>query len=528
MWKLPDFFAKLTSPSAPSAPKGAKGGGTQTLVPMTNDTVMPTVMTPKVANKQQTTPSYAPTNEFIAAPLLRRDSNTANVDIASLARGAPTTPAVIRALARLTPDLSAAVSAYLRVGIPEEYTAVARNMDGTFNRDATALAQNILRQIDLMPDYASGFSQVSSLRSLMESLGKELVIEGACAMELVLDKNRMPYKFQPVSTTQIIFREDKNVQGIFPQQLLGGVYIDLDQPTFFYTSVDQDLLTAYATSPLEGAVQPVLAAAAFANDMRRIAQRHVFPRYDIIIDEEKLRERIPASILAEEALTNAYLVKTVADIQTLINAMGPEEALVHFDFITVQYVAGGEADNAGAFETVKDIYDAKVSTGAKTLPSILGHGAGSQNVASSETMIFMLSANGLVRLKLNEIISKAMTLAVRLFGLDVTVEFKLAPINLRPDSEMESFRAMKQARILEQLSLGFLTDDEASIALNGELTPAGFAPLCGTGFFTPITGAGEQSNPAVSGDGAAGNQQGALNQSLKSDAPSKPKGGQKK
>lgn len=533
-----NFLAKAIAPKS----KGAQ----QTLVPMTGMPTMPTVMTPKVPTKQQTQPSYIPSTTFINAPMLKQDSGAATADIAKVARQAANTPGVIRSLARLTPDLSAAVNAYLRVGIPEKYRVIARNTaDGTFNRDATQLATNILRQIDLMPDYASGYSQVSSLRSLAESLAKELLIEGGCAMELVLDKNRMPYKFQPVSVSQLIWREDKNTQAIFPQQLISGDYIDLDVPTFFYTALDQDLLSVYAISPLEGAVQPVLAAAQFATDMRRICQRHVFPRYDVEIDEEKLRARIPPEVLHDTQKLNGFMNDTISSIQTVINGMSPEDAIVHFDFFTVKTVET-QGNEASEFETVKSIYDEKVSTGAKVLPSILGHGSGSQNVASSETMVFMLAANGMVRLKLQEIFSKAMTLTVRLFGMDVTVDFQYDPINLRPESELESFRAMKQARVLELLSLGLLTDDEAALELTGELTPAGFKPLSGTGFFTPITGGpGEQSNPAAGGtagqgDGTAkdptnpngkasplGNKQGAGQQGMKPDTPTKPKGPQK-
>lgn len=519
------FFAKMTAPK----------GGTGTLAPVTGQPQMPLVETPKVPNKQQTLPGHVPSTTFISSPLAKKDSRAVTADIASVARQAKDTPGAIRSLARYTPDLSAAVNAFQRVGIPEKWKVVARNMDGTFNRDATALATNILRQFNLMPDYASGFSQVANLRSVAEALGKEIIIEGGCAMELVLDKNRLPYKFQPVAVSQIVFSEDKNIQSIKPQQLLSGTYIDLDIPTFFYTSLDQDLLTAYAISPLESAVQPVLAAADFITDMRRICKRAVYPRYDVEIDEEKLRERIPPEILHDtDALTN-FMNTTMASINQVINTMNPEDAIVHFDFFTVSTVKM-EGGGATEFETVKSIYDEKVSTGAKVMPSILGHGSGSQNVASTETMVFMMSANGIIRLKLQEIFSKAMTLAVRLFGMDVTVEFLYDDINLRPALELESFRAMKQARTLELLSLGFLGDDEASLELTGEMTPTGFKPLSGTGFFTPAAGAAAQAGgmPGQQGDGTStgkenpmGNKQGAGQQGGKSDAPSKPKGPQK-
>jgi hypothetical protein len=129
----------------------------------------------------------------------------------------------------------------------------------------------------------------------------------------------------------------------------------------------------------------------------------------------------------------------------------------------------------------------------------------------------MLSADGIVRQKLNEIYSKAFTLAVRLFGLDVLVDFKYDDIELRPKTELEAFRTMRQSRVLELLSLGFLTDDEAGLELTHRITPEGFKPLSGTGFFkggTPVN-----NNPL-------GNQQGALQQDLKPTTPTQPKGKQ--
>jgi len=452
--------------------------------------------------------------------MVKTDLNVANTDLTNTFRLGANTPAVIRNLARVNPDLSAALSAYLRVGIPEKFTCIARNPDGSFNRDATLLAMAILDRFNLMPDYSNGFSQVSSLRTVCEALAKEIFIEGACSMELVLDKGRMPLKFQPVAVSQLIFYQDGD--GTKPVQRLGGVDTDLDIPTFFFTQLDADLLNVYPISPWEAAVQPVLAGTTFLSDLRRVCSRHVYPRYDLKIDEDKLRKRIPPEILNDKDQLSLYLNSILSEVETAINNMGVEEAVIHFDFFEIKYIEGGGQDVPNTFDTVKSIYDAKIATGAKTMPSILGHGTGTQNTASTETMVFMMSANGMVRLKLNEILSKGMTLAVRLFGMDVTCEFKFADIELRPESELTAFRVMKQSQILEQLSYGFITDDEASLALTGRLTPTGFKPLSGTQFLQ-LNAA--KLNP---NDNQLGNQQGALTQDVKPTTPTQPKGPVKK
>src|SRR5690606_9383583 len=118
------------------------------------------------------------------------------------------TPEVIRQLARANPDLSAALSAYLRVGIPEKYIAIATDPDGTVNDDGCRIAWEILQRMDKLPSPESGFSQVDSIRSNSEALGKEGLIQGALAAELVLDKARMPYKIAPVGVEKLKFYPD--------------------------------------------------------------------------------------------------------------------------------------------------------------------------------------------------------------------------------------------------------------------------------------------------------------------------------
>ena len=71
---------------------------------------------------------------------------------------------------------------------------------------------------------------------------------------------------------------------------------------------------------------------------------------------------------------------------------------------------------------------------------------------------------------------------MRLYGFEVTVWFKFDEVNLRPEAELESFKAMRQSNILALLSLGMIKDEDAVISLTGALPPEGYKPLSGTGF----------------------------------------------
>jgi hypothetical protein len=335
-----------------------------------------------------------------------------------------------------------------------------------------------------------------------EALGRSMSTEGAMVMELVLDKNRMPASFQPVGPSTIVFEEDGN--GLKPFQKIGGDLIDLDLPTVFWASIDPDLYDAYPQSPMEAAIQPALAATTFTTDLRRVCARHVYPRYEIILNEEFILKNMPPEAQESEEARTAYLNGLFQAAEDAINDLSPEEAIVHFDAFTIKVLEVSGTDASETFKTVNDITRGGLSTALRTPPSVLGMGATSQNLSNTETLIFMLNVDGMIRMKLQELLSKALTLVARLFGLDVTVEFEFDNIDLRAKNELEAYQSMKQSRILTQLSFGFITDEEACLRLTYQLPPAGFAPLMGTRFSVTPTEAEPDNGNNTSTTGTMG------------------------
>lgn len=471
-------------------------------------TALPPVDVPKVKPNQQTRPPYVKRTATKSA-LTLNDRRLANTDITTF-RTAGTSRKVIREFAAASPDLSNAVATAVRTAITSSYTAVAKDMDGKFNREATQLLQQLLTRFNVVRSYEEGFSNINSIRENSEAMGNELMIEGACSLELVLDKARLPFKLLPVPVSTIEFLQDKD--GLKPRQVVDGGYVDLDVPTFFYTSLDQSLLEPYSASPLEPAIAPALFLQEFMNDVRRVIRRSIHPRVHVTIDEDKFRKHLPAEAQHDETKMREAMNSLINEIETRINDLSPEDALVYFDTLGIEYADHGNTSLSSEYEAVKDLAESKLATGAKTMGTVLGHQAGSSNIASSETLLYMKHAEGAVQFKLNEIYSRALTLAVRLFGFDCYVEFKYARVDLRPDSELESFRSQRQSRVLELLSLGLVSDEEACLDLTGSLPPEGMEPLSGTGFMSKKPAEEDPYNGET-------NNGSALNKNLKSDAP---------
>ena len=440
---------------------------------------LPTPAPTKAPNKPQAVLSFKTQIARAASALQRSDRRLANTDIATY-RTSNDTRTVVRDLAASNPDLSATINSYLRVGIPTEYSVIARDPDGVINVEATKLAQELLRRLTYLGDVSLGYNPVSDLQSLSESLAKELLQYGAMGLELALDKQRLPLYLNAVSVTKLQFKEEDG--GVYPVQVIAGNEISLDIPTFFYISLDQDLLTAYSSSFMEPAIQAVLADTAFLNDLRKSMQRVIQPRLVATIIEEKVKASAPPEIASDPEKMGQLYTSLIDQLNEVLTGLNPEDALVSFDNVEYDMLKseGSSSSIADTLAIVQKLIESKLAAGAKSMPAILGRDS-SGSTATTSAMLFLKNAN-IIRTKLNTIYSRMLTQAVRLMAQDVYVEFTYAELDLRPQAELEAYRAMYQSRILEQLSLGFITDEEASIKLTGNLPREGHVPLSGTMF----------------------------------------------
>ena len=483
-------------------------------------TQLPPPAAPKVKPGVQSFPSFMKTTRVSESFLTKPERNIASKDLTTI-RSNGKTKTIIRDFAIASPDLSAALWSYLRVGIPDTFTAVAKNLDGTFNREATLLVQQIITRFDLLPDYSEGFSGPQSMRSVAESLAKEIVLEGACSAELVLGKDRLPRRIQPVAVSQIEFiaNGDKTLS---PIQMIGSERISLDVPTFVYVALDQDLLQAHASSFMEAAVKPVLFVEDFAQDIHRIIKRVIHPRQKVKIDEDRVRKFLSVDAQVDPVKAAEELANIVGMVEAKVNNLRPEEALVYLDSLGFEVENPSNAGLSSEYEVLQNIGNARMATGSKVMGTVLGHSSGSSNIASTESMLFMKSATGAIKLKLDEVFSRLLTVAVRLFGMDVTVKFEFADIDLRPAAELEAFRQTRQMRILEQLSLGMISDEEACLKLTGSLPPVGAPVLSGT-MFKHLGGGQTSMGPNTPGEGAQPNEPSnsgsTANQKMKSNQP---------
>jgi len=384
--------------------------------------------------------------------------------------------------------------------ISSKYKVIAKDVETAMvSVEGTRFAQAHANRLDSLPPNYDGFTAQSSFSSISETLLKQLVSNGDTGAELILDDGFMPTEIRPFSTNTLKYIQKG--KRYYPQITVDSEKIDLDYPTVEIVSLNQDVNTPYATSFYQSAYAATMAAEEYRNDSRRSFRRASIPRLLASIDQDKFIESLPIETRFDPKALAAAMSTVMSDVKDELTGLEPEDAVTVFDAVDVSIMTAGNISSHDALKEHAKIVNGNQASGLKTLPSILGRGE-SQSTASTETVLFLKIAES-IQGRVNEIFSNLLTTAARLQGFDVSVSFVYDKPTLRTESESESFAVMKQSRIMELLSYGFIPDEEAAIELTGKLPPNGFEPLSGTRFKDQSTTEIENpySNTSVSGKG---------------------------
>ena len=460
--------------------------------------LLPDIKEPsKLPTKAKVLPKFL--GKAKGATIPNNATNTTSLDRANFARSAADINGVIANLVRTSPDLSQAVATKISSGISRTYKVIAYDETGRVDEKGTELAQAFCFRLDNSSYDYTRFTRSTDLRSMSSSLLLDLLRYGGMCGELVLGQGRLPAYIRPFSTNLIKWGDGGDIS--YPIYKSADGDVPLNFSTIFYSSTAQDLESAYAESPLQTAIQPALWDTEFQDHLRRAAHKNLMQRLRITIDSEKWKATLPFEVQSDTEKLKEYTEATIDSLETQLAGLSPEDALVIFDNLTAETMQDSNRSEDRSIDILENLINGQLASGAKILPSIIGRGQ-SSSAASTEAMLFVKAVSA-IQNELNIFYSRVLTLAVRLLGAEVTVKFTYGDVNLRPEIELESFKAVRQARILEQLSLGLISDSEASIELTGTLPPDGYTELAGTMFKNevPDTSENDYSNTSATAEG---------------------------
>lgn len=389
---------------------------------------------------------------------------------------------LLRHLCRIEGPISTAVFNLVQVA-DCGYTISAYDANtNQHNPQGTDLAESIIARMDMITDSA-GYSNIMAFSTIRQMMLRETILTNGVSAELVLDKGRMPQKINIIGMETLRWIKQPDATYTPAQRVAGDVAdTSLDIPTFFVQRAASDPTDIVPRSMMEASIKMLIYFEEVVEDIRKTMKQTGYARNIVTLDLDKIKASAPRDIQSDSKKFAAFCDAVRVAVQSDINNINPDDALVMFNTAEFEIKSpsfGKNIDYTPLLNQISGMY----ATSMKTPPTVLGMrmDSGSQALGNVETLIFLKAARA-IQIPSEVVISRILTLACRLAGANIYVKFNYDPINIRPELETEAFKTMRQTRLLELLSLGFITDEQAAAWLKTGKRPTGSPPLSGTMF----------------------------------------------
>ena len=406
------------------------------------------------------------------------------------------------------------MNAYTRLVVTKEYRAIARNQDGTPEPRGDEGAASAAHPLRL-----SGRVLGRVLRRCLDPRAGRVAGAQAAA-------SRAPVRSSWCSTSRACrigcsrcrrarSRSSTTASPVSPHPDHWRREIDLDYPTFFYEALGGDLLQAYSDSPIGRRCRRRWRTRGFTNDVRRVIKRPCTPRLTATIQSDEFIKSLPSEISGDPEKLDAFR-------EQLISASRPRStgstrttrwSLRHHQVRLPAPRQRGLERGVGHPAEHHELEGGERHEGA-------GLGAGSLHRQSEHRFDGDDAVREVlpgVQLKVNSISQPGAGAGGAPAGTTAMSSSSSTGLICGPTANSEAFYSMRQSRILDLLSIGYVSDEAAAIELIGRLPPEGAQAE------RHVLPGGQSGSPC----GRTPSNTSALNRDLTPPTPASPKGRQR-
>lgn len=415
---------------------------------------------------------------------------------------------IIRVLTREDGLFGGASNSMVALSVGAGFRLAGYDATGAMSSEVMAMGYSIMDSFSQLHDYSKGYNDKPGMQSLLTTLQMDVIGTGGCGTELVLDPAFGPERLVPVGYSTIEWEADGK-GGRYPTQDSGKVVLNI--PTVFIGEHNRNADEAYAVSLLRPGLTHTINFNGFLEDMHRALNRTGHSRLVATIIAEKIKAAADDQTKADPVKMGALYDQVRSEVMDALAGLEPEDSVVTYDSVTydVKDTGGNKADYTSMLTTLGNLQGVALKTPA----SVSGlRAGGGQGLSNAETLIYLQVVQG-TRPPVEEVMSRALTLACRLAGVDGYIAFEFMPINLRPEAELEAYYGTRQKRVLELLSWGVI--NEAHTCWELGIRPQGLnAVLAGTQFYA--------KNASAAPDPAQGDRTTSAGAALNPSTPGQP------
>lgn len=327
-------------------------------------------------------------------------------------------------------------------------------------------------------------------------------IRGAFFSEIVLDEaGRMPIDLATPDPWSARFRKTQDPQrGTIYKlgQWQESGWVEIDSPTVAYIPIDPLPDSPYGRSLVAPGFFTAIFLLGLLHDLRRVIAQQGYPRNDIAIDLEMLRESMAVNLRDDPEEIKNWVDAVILEVEQVYGALEPDDAWVHTTVATLNRPVGTlNSDSLGELGTILDQLVRMATRALKSMALLMVMDeSSSETHANRQWEVHTAGIKSMQHL-LEAMLENLFAVALRAQGIQADVQFRFAELRaseLLRDAQAE---AMELANIQTKEDAGYISHEEAGMEATGH-PPTGEKAAPPTPPIAIVEGDGDGEEPESS------------------------------
>jgi hypothetical protein len=240
----------------------------------------------------------------------------------------------------------------------------------------------------------------------------------------------------------------------------------LNPEQVFYVPLDPDIDDPYGRSPMLPALEAVIFQAEVLNDLRIIAHKMGYPRFDVSVSTEAIVSNIPERLQFDKEGSEKFINDYMDTIETAFAEIDIDDDFYHDDTIKVEQVSGMGGKSID-FKSLLDILDRQVTVALKQLPIMLGQNQSTTETHGSIQWEIQVAGIRSIQNMTKRLLEKAYTVALRVKGSQSSVSVTFNEVRSKDRQAEATAEATEINNLIAKVNQGWIDNDEAANEMVG-------------------------------------------------------------
>ena len=392
-----------------------------------------------------------------------------NLDLLSLSSGYYSPADLLDRLIDEHPDVSKALNDALNLS-GTNLTFSAENEIGVFDKKNDKWLKAFLSKLENDSSAEKSFVGNKGIRKIARQVGMSFLVKGATLIETMVDRYLEPLYFLVADSNKIKFTENAKTKKLTPWWTGGGMADDkkIDNPRIMFRAFDERINNPYGVSPFLPVLTIIWQQLTILIDLAQLAKK-MFPKTIVKLDEAALILGAPADVARDPDASAKFIDNQLQHWKSEYQRMQAEDSYVVSSGVEIGVV---ESKSGGSWFDIRPlmaVIDQQIVAALKTVPSMLGRTVGkSATEGKEEKQPYVVGFLKYLQSETAEVLGIVLTRALWFSGRRGRVIAKFDSIDLRGESEIAQWDAIKIENTAKRYAAGAITFAEARKALRNE------------------------------------------------------------